>query len=151
MQLERHTRKHPTSGRQCEMHYEMRRMHNEMPPGEMSAQTHFGHSEYSAKIVPQTQITNIKARYLRFSRKFEGIWAIFLVTSSISAGLNPRYSSTSPTFHPFFSNFYFFNLSISQLSFVPFPTEFPTEEILRILFQKSSSASGQTQPFQKSI
>ena len=69
------------------MHYEMRRMHNgmppskkhfEMPPGEMSAQTHFGHSEYSAKIVPQTQITNIKARYLRFSRKFEGIWADFI-------------------------------------------------------------------------
>jgi hypothetical protein len=44
----------------------------------MPAQAHSGHSEYSAKIVPQTQITNIKARYLGFSRKFEGIWAYFL-------------------------------------------------------------------------
>ena len=65
------------------MHYEMRGMHNKTPPGEMSAQTHFGHSEYSAKIVPQIQITNIKARYLGFSRKFEGIWADFLEIKGI--------------------------------------------------------------------
>jgi hypothetical protein len=50
-------------------------MHYEMPPGKMPAQAH---SLCSAKIVPQTQITNIKARYLGFSRKFEGIWAYFL-------------------------------------------------------------------------
>ena len=60
------------------MHYEMRGMHNEMPPGEMSAQAHSGHSEYSAKIVPRIQITNKKGPYLGFSQKFEGIWAIFL-------------------------------------------------------------------------
>ena len=116
MRLEWHTRKRPTSGKLCGILCKMRGTHNgmppsKMPPGEMPGQAH---SLCSAKIVPQTQITNIKARYLRFSRKFEGIWAIFLVTSSISAGLNPRYSSTSPTFHPFFSNFRFFKLSISQ-------------------------------------
>jgi hypothetical protein len=48
----------------------MRGMHNGMPPSKMPEQAH---SLCSAKIVPQTQITNIKARYLGFSRKFEGI------------------------------------------------------------------------------
>ena len=32
----------------------------------------------SAKIVPRIQITNKKGRYLGFSQKFEGNWAIFL-------------------------------------------------------------------------
>ena len=52
----------------------MRGMHNGMPPSKMPEQAC---SEYSAKTVPQTQITNIKARYLGFSRKFEGIWRYF--------------------------------------------------------------------------
>jgi hypothetical protein len=37
--------------------------------------TRFG---LSAKIVPQIKITNIKARYLGISWKFEGIWVDFL-------------------------------------------------------------------------
>ena len=57
------------------MHYEMRGMHNEMPPGEMSAQAHSGHSEYSAKIVPQTQITNKKGRELGNFGKIGEFWA----------------------------------------------------------------------------
>jgi hypothetical protein len=56
----------------------MRGMQYGMSPSKMPAQAYFESIEYSAKIVPQTQITNIKARYLGFSRKFEGIWAYFL-------------------------------------------------------------------------
>ena len=70
----------------------MRGMHNEKPrsktrfekpPGRMPEQAHSGHSVYSAKIVPQIKITNIKARYLGFSVIFDVIWVDFLAIRSI--------------------------------------------------------------------
>jgi hypothetical protein len=56
----------------------MRGMQYGMPPGKKPRQAHSECLECSAKIVPQTQITNIKARYLGFSLKFEGIWRYFI-------------------------------------------------------------------------
>jgi len=49
-----------------------------MPPGKMPTRAPSECIECSAKIVPRIQITNKKGRYLGFSQKFEGIWAIFL-------------------------------------------------------------------------